>query len=242
MSGPTASNPLAVCDALKGQVQSCIIQHHIEAAANAKGELKRRRAQRTPKGSSGRTLFSKFTSPEQSYAAALRQDTQHQQPQAPQTDGKSVWHPVQQHLPQQEIQKTGLSVQAPSSINDTLKIATVVQLIVTELSEAASEKDKLMVITRMVLNKMAARGYRPLNAFNANGILRRRYELSKQLQDLHIDVALLSETHLKPMRGSSLQIITYLTDHFSGRKRIPITMYTYNVCAIRVHDKGEAYS
>jgi hypothetical protein len=27
----------------------------------------------------------KFTSPEQSYAAALRQDTQHQQPQAPQT-------------------------------------------------------------------------------------------------------------------------------------------------------------
>jgi hypothetical protein len=46
-----------------------------------------------------------ITSPEQSYAAALRQDTQHQQPQAPQT-----WRtPVPQHLLQQEIQKRGLS-------------------------------------------------------------------------------------------------------------------------------------
>jgi hypothetical protein len=34
-------------------------------------------------------------------------------------------------------------------------------------------------------------------AFNANGIWRRRYELSKQLQDLHIDVALFSVTYLK---------------------------------------------
>jgi hypothetical protein len=40
-----------------------------------KGELQRRRA---PKGPSGRTFFSKFTSPEQLYIAALRQDTQHQ--------------------------------------------------------------------------------------------------------------------------------------------------------------------
>jgi hypothetical protein len=49
---------------------------------------------------------------------------------------------VQQHLPQQEIQKTGLSVQAPSSRNsDTLKVATVVQQITTELSEAVSDKE-----------------------------------------------------------------------------------------------------
>jgi hypothetical protein len=32
-------------------------------------------------------------------------------------------------------------------------------------------------------------------AFNANGIARQRYELSKQLQDVHIDVALFSGTH-----------------------------------------------
>jgi hypothetical protein len=56
-------------------------------------------------------VFSKFASPEQSYRAALCQGTEHKQPQAPQTDGKSVRHPVQQHLPQQEIKKTGLSVQ-----------------------------------------------------------------------------------------------------------------------------------
>jgi hypothetical protein len=47
---------------------------------------------------------------------------------------------------------------------------------------------------------MAARVHRSLKviAFNANDIWRQYYELSKQLQDLHIDVALLSETHLKP--------------------------------------------
>jgi hypothetical protein len=47
---------------------------------------------------------------------------------------------------------------------------------------------------------MAARFHRPLKviAFNASGIGRQRYELSKQLQDLHVDVALFSETHLKP--------------------------------------------
>jgi hypothetical protein len=37
-------------------------------------------------------------------------------------------HPVQQHLPQQEIQKTGLSGQALSSTNsNTLKVTIVMQ-------------------------------------------------------------------------------------------------------------------
>jgi hypothetical protein len=46
---------------------------------------------------------------------------------------------------------------------------------------------------------MAVRVHGPLKiiAFNAIGIWRQSYELSKQLQDLHVDVALLSETHLK---------------------------------------------
>jgi hypothetical protein len=56
---------------------------------------------------------------------------------------------VKQHLPQHEIQRTGLSVQAPSSTNnDTLKIATVVQQIITELNEAVSEGDRIMVINK----------------------------------------------------------------------------------------------
>jgi hypothetical protein len=51
--------------------------------------------------------------------------------------------PVQQHLPQQEIQRTGLSVQAPSSTNnDTLKVTTVGQQIITEISEGVSENEK----------------------------------------------------------------------------------------------------
>jgi hypothetical protein len=54
-------------------------------------------------------FFSKFTSPEQPYAGALMQQ---QQPQAPQTDVKSFQLPVQQHLTQQEIQRTGQSVPA----------------------------------------------------------------------------------------------------------------------------------
>jgi hypothetical protein len=95
-----------------------------------------------------------FTSPEQSYAGALCPDTQHQQPQAPQTEGKSMRCPMQQHLSQQEIQKTGLTVQASSSSNnDMLKVVTVVQQIITELNEYVSEKDKIMVITKMVLHE-----------------------------------------------------------------------------------------
>jgi hypothetical protein len=74
--------------------------------SHANGELQRSRAQRATKGPSGRTFFSKFTSPQQTYAAALRQDKQHQLPQTTQTE--------QQFLPQKKFQKKGLSVQAPS--------------------------------------------------------------------------------------------------------------------------------
>jgi hypothetical protein len=48
--------------------------------------------------------------------------------------------------------------------------------------------------------KMVTRVQRPFKviAFNANGNGRQCYEHSKQLQDLNIDVALFSETYLKP--------------------------------------------
>jgi exonuclease III len=69
---------------------------------------------------------------------------------------------------------------------------------------------------------MANRVHRPLKfiAFNANGIRRQRYELSKHLQDLHIDVALLSETHLKPHERFFIPSYhVYHIDHHPGRKR-----------------------
>jgi hypothetical protein len=64
--------------------------------------------------------------------AALRQDR-----------NISLRPPVQQHLPREEIQRIDLSVQAPSSTNDTSKIATLVQHIMTELTEAVSENGKI---------------------------------------------------------------------------------------------------
>jgi type IV pilus biogenesis protein CpaD/CtpE len=69
-----------------------------------------------------------------------------------------VQHRVQQHLPQQEIQKASLSVQAPSSCgNDKLQAATVVRQIMRELSEGVSE-DRVMIVTMMVLDLMQQYG------------------------------------------------------------------------------------
>jgi hypothetical protein len=72
---------------------------------------------------------------------------------------------------------------------------------------------------------MAARVHRPLEVieFNASGILRRRCELSKQLQDFHIDVALLLKTHLEPHeRFFILNYNFYRT--YREEKAFPITM------------------
>jgi hypothetical protein len=53
---------------------------------------------------------------------------------------------------------------------------------------------------------------------NANGIWRQRYELSKQLQDLHIDVALLSGTHIKHHERFFIpNYYFYRTGRFPGR-------------------------
>jgi hypothetical protein len=68
--------------------------------------------------------------------------------------GKALQLPMQQYLPQREVQGVGLLVQAPDLTNsDMLKIATVVQQIMTELSEALSGKNKIMVITKIVPNE-----------------------------------------------------------------------------------------
>jgi hypothetical protein len=71
---------------------------------------------------------------------------------------------------------------------------------------------------------MAARMHRPLKiiAFNANGFWRRRYELSKQQQDLYTDVTLFSETHLKSHETFIIpNYHFYRTGRFPERKGIP---------------------
>jgi hypothetical protein len=68
---------------------------------------------------------------------------------------------------------------------------------------------------------MATRVHRPLKviALNANGIGRQRYEFSKQLQDLHVDLALFSQTHLKPHEKSFIpNYHFYRIDSSPGRK------------------------
>jgi exonuclease III len=68
---------------------------------------------------------------------------------------------------------------------------------------------------------MASRVHRPLKiiSFNANGIGRQRHVLSKQLQDLHIDVALFSETHPKPHEKFFItNYYVYRIDRYPGRK------------------------
>jgi hypothetical protein len=54
---------------------------------------------------------------------------------------------------------------------------------------------------------------------NANGIYRQRYEFRKQLQDLHSDMTLLSETYLKPYtRFFIANYHFHRTDCFPGRR------------------------
>jgi endonuclease/exonuclease/phosphatase (EEP) superfamily protein YafD len=79
------------------------------------------------------------------------------------------------------------------------RVVNVVQQIMTELKGAISEQAKIMAITKLSstsCRKMTNRVHRLLKviAFNVNGSWRQRYQFSKQLQDLHLDVALFSET------------------------------------------------
>jgi hypothetical protein len=68
---------------------------------------------------------------------------------------------------------------------------------------------------------MATRVHMPLKVqvFNANGIGKQRYELSRQLQDLHIYVALFLETYLKPHERFFIpNFHFYRTERYPGRK------------------------
>jgi exonuclease III len=72
---------------------------------------------------------------------------------------------------------------------------------------------------------MASRVHKPLKilSFNANGILRQRNDLSKQLEDLRIDVAMFLETNLKPHEKFFLQTypFTELTAIREGKGELP---------------------
>jgi hypothetical protein len=61
---------------------------------------KKEKHNENPKGSPGRTFFSKLTSTEYFFTVTLRQSNKHEPSQAPQAYRRNLWNPKQQHLPQ----------------------------------------------------------------------------------------------------------------------------------------------
>jgi hypothetical protein len=104
-------------------------------------------------------FFSNHTTPGLSFAAALHNDTQHQQQHhpptvaqaSPTTVGEMGAPPPLRHNQQVPSQ----SVQAPNVNNSSLnmfKVVTMVfQQIMTELNAAELEEDRIVAITKIVL-------------------------------------------------------------------------------------------
>jgi hypothetical protein len=110
-------------------------------------------------------VFSNLTTPGVSFAAAIRGGAAQQQPQARQVPGEASPHAgakLRTPAPGDQ-QKGGQSIQAPTvssqPLDNMLRVATVVQQIMTEFSGAMSEEDKIVAITKIVLNLMKQSGH-----------------------------------------------------------------------------------
>jgi hypothetical protein len=107
---------------------------------------------------------SNLTTPGVSFAAALRGGTQQQQPQAlqvstperPPTKKHSVSAPVQPHQSGQSVRAQNTNSQ---SLDSMLRVVTVVQQIMTEIKGVVSEEEKIVAITKIVLNLMKQDGH-----------------------------------------------------------------------------------
>jgi hypothetical protein len=107
---------------------------------------------------------SNLTTPGVSFAAALRGSAAHQQKpqarQAPVTDSPAG---VNLSTLASEQQKPGQSVRSPTvnsqPLDNMLIVVTVVQQIMTEFNDAVSEEDKIVAITKIVLNLMKQNGH-----------------------------------------------------------------------------------
>jgi hypothetical protein len=125
----------------------------------------RRKLQKTPaRPATGRVFQSRYTTPELSFAAALGTSSRQQQQTTPRPAPQS--HPLpagrSRVLPstQQSEKETGQSVQESSPLlSDMFKVATLVQQIMTKLNGAVSEEDKIVAITKIVLQLMKHDGH-----------------------------------------------------------------------------------
>jgi hypothetical protein len=131
----------------------------------AKEELQRRKAQRTPKTTTGRVFSSHRTTPGVSFVAAVRGNAeQQQQPQANKVPATSPPTTGIKYVPAPALkQETGQSVQAPNTYNqpldNMLRLVTVVQQIMIDFNGVVTEEDKIVVIIEIVLNHMKQNGH-----------------------------------------------------------------------------------
>jgi hypothetical protein len=110
-------------------------------------------------------FYSNRISPGVCFAAALQgSPEQQQQPQANQDPVTSPPVAGMKHIPAPTMQQeTGQSVKAPNvnsqSLDNMLTVVTVVQQIMTEFNGAVSEENKIVAITKIVLNLMKQNGH-----------------------------------------------------------------------------------
>jgi hypothetical protein len=130
-----------------------------------KEELQNSKSQGTPKATTGRVFSSNVTTPGISFAAAVRGSTaQEQRPQAlqiPVADPSSAGRP---NVPSPEQQQeTDQSVRAAivnsEPLDSMVRVVILVQQIMTDFNGAVSDKDKIVVITKIVLNLMNQNGH-----------------------------------------------------------------------------------
>jgi glycerate kinase len=107
---------------------------------------------------------SNIITPDVSFAAALRgSGDQQQQSQKSQVPVALPSTAVKQDVPAPALQHTGQSVQAPlvksQTLDNMLRIVTVVQQIMTEVSGAQSQEEQIVAITKIVLKLMNQDGH-----------------------------------------------------------------------------------
>jgi hypothetical protein len=132
--------------------------------SHAKEELQKKKLQRAPKTTTGRVFSSVRTTLGVSFAAALRGSGDQYQSQ-PQKSQVPVAPPptTRQNIRAPTLQPTGQSVQAPlvssQPFKNMLKVVTVVQRIMTEVSGALSQEEQIVAITKIVLKLMNQNGH-----------------------------------------------------------------------------------
>jgi hypothetical protein len=123
----------------------------------AKEVLQRRNNQRiSNKESSGRTVFSKYTTPERSFASALRSSVESKQPSENQK--KSAGPQKKQVANKASCQSMQEETVNSNAMNDMFVAFTMAQQIMTGLSSAASAEEKVSIITKSVFSLLKCNG------------------------------------------------------------------------------------